>query len=260
MNDYVLTKPHVFEVEDSEGNKVFCVKGEIQYADRTKKSYRPKMLTVFQGELGGLVSELRQLLPKTGTWLDNEGKEQPWNGVKDPEKNADGSPKPFGPMEYKAVCDYLFDEGYTNFSNGIWRTVPFDQPMVMLYSQDMAGKRDENGTLQRDAAGHVIPLYKKGTPVCYAGTKTVYVYRECEVFVRLEKEGVDYRTDVPMMGWKWTDRRKSVEKMYVPLSAFLKKRASDAILQEYDIQASDIPGASREPDTFDPDNANAPEV
>lgn len=260
MNDYVLTKPHVFEVEDSTGKKTFCIKGKIMYADKKKKARNAKTDTLFPGDIEGFISDFRALLPKTGKWVDDSGEEHDWCGLKEPELDAEGKPKPFGPMEYKAVCDWLLDEGYTDYSSGIWRTVPFDQPMVMLYSQDMAGKRDENGTLQHDAAGHVVPLYKKNTPVCYSGTKTVYVYREVEVFVRLEKEGVDYRTDVPMAGWSWMQRRKSAERMYLPLSEFLKRQKSDATLAEYNVQTSDMPGASREPDVFDPDNANAPEA
>lgn len=260
MNDYVLTKPHVFKVEDSTGKETFCIKGKIQYADKKKKARNAKTDTLFPGDIEGFISDFRALLPKTGTWIDDNGVEQPWNGLKEPELDANNQPKPFGPMEYKSVCDFLLDEGYTDYSNGIWRTVPFEQPMIMLYSQDMAGQRDANGNIMKDAAGKVIPLYKKGTPVCYAGTKTVYVYHEVEVFVRLEKEGVDYRTDVPMAGWSWMQRRKSAERMYMPLSEFLKKRETDATLREYDVQTTDMPGASRQPDTFDPDNANAPEV
>lgn len=257
MNDYVLTRPHVFEVEDSTGNKTFCVKGKIQYADKKKRARNAKTDTLFPGDIEGFIADFRALLPKTGEWTDDDGKNYPWLGLKEPEKDESGNPKPFTPMDYKAVCDFLFDEGYTDYSNGIWRTVPFEQPMVMLYSQDMAGKRKEDGTLERDASGNVVPLYKKGEPVCYSGTKTVYVYREIEVFVRLEKEGVDYRTDVPMAGWSWMQRRKSAERMYLPLAEFLKRQESNAALQAFTVQESDKPGAHREPDTFDPDNVAA---
>jgi hypothetical protein len=254
MNDYVLTKPHVFEVTDSEGKKTFCVKGKIQYADKKKKARNPRTDTLFPGDIEGFISDFRALLPKTGKWTDDSGEEHDWCGLKEPELDASGNQKPFTLLDYKAVCDYLFDEGYTDYSNGIWRTVPFEQPMVQLYSQNLGKKKNSDGSFTSE------PLYKAGEPVCFAGTKTVYVYREIEVFVRVEKEGVDYRTDVPMAGWGWMQRRKSAERMYMPLSAFIEKQKTDSNLATYDIQASDMPGASRQPEVFDPDNANAPEV
>lgn len=250
MNDYVLTKPHVFAVKDSEGKDTFCIKGKIQYLDKKKKARNPKTDTLFPDDIPGFLSDFRALLPKTGKWVDDHGEQFDWCGLKEPENDANGNPKPFGPMDYKAVCDFLYDEGYTDYSNGIWRTVPFEQPMVQLYSQNLGRVKDASGNVTSE------PLYKQGTPVCYSGTKTVYVYREVEVFVRVEKEGVDYRTDVPMAGWGWMQRRKSAERMYMPLAAFLEKqKAGEALFQGYTVQEIDKPGASHQPDIFDPDNA-----
>lgn len=253
MNDYILTKPHIFEVTDSGGKKTFCVKGKIQNADKHKRSRNPKTDTLFPGDIDGFISDFRAMLPKAGKWTDDDGVEHDWCGLMEPQTDEKGNPKPFGPAEYKAVCDFLFDEGYTDYSNGIWRTVPFSCPMVQLYSQDLGRVKDTNGNPT------TTPLFKKGEPVCYGGTKTVYVYYETEVFVRVEKEGVDYRTDVPLDGWGWMARRRSKERMFMPLTAFLEKQKSDPALQQYTVQESDMPGARKEPDTFDPD-AGAPEV
>lgn len=248
LNDYTLINVHVFPCKDSEGNDTFCVKGNIQIDDEDLQGNRPPSETIFIGDIirkaGEFVQVLREMLPKTGKWTDANGEEHDWCGLK---TLAEG--EQFGPEQYQAVLKKLEEMKFTTLKRGKFITVPFDHPMIQLYSQNLGRKKDTEGKFTSE------PLYTKGHPVCYKGTNNVAVYREATIFVRCITEGVDYRTDQPISGWDWQTRLKSKERLYLPLSEFIKKKeAGTEPFTHYEVLATDMPGAAHVPIIVDPED------
>lgn len=217
LDSYSLINPRVYTCEDSEGHQTFCVKGKIVIDDEDLRGKNDPVETIFPGELvreaGEFVQAFRSMLPSNRKWTDNQGVEHDWNGTRELKEGED-----FGPSEYREVCKQLAEMKFTTLKRGKFINVPFEQPMVMLYSRNMTLRKDEAG--KRIANDYV---HKKGHPVLLANTeKTVRVYKETKIFVRCISEGPTYLQDQPISGWSWQERLASKEKMMLPLSEFIR--------------------------------------
>lgn len=258
MRDYIISNPHLIAGKDSEGKDIVYVNGKIQAWDieNNRIDYRHQIRNApienfFPGEMEDLIPTLRAMFPKAGTWKDEDGEEHPWLGERE---LAQG--EVFNFLKYKEVCKNIAQEGVTLLCDGKFRMIPFDYPMVQLYSRDMGKKSTV------DAAGNKVytnePLYKKDTPVCYKDSNIVKVYREVECFSLLEKEGADWKTDECRGGWSWLTRRKSKENLYMRLDVFLEKQKTDATLAAYKVADTDMPGFNATVD--EPNQVNEPPV
>ena len=242
MKDYIINNPHLFAGKDNEGRDIVYVGGEIQAWDleNMRIDYRHAIRNAptenfFPGEMPDLIPTLRAVLPKTGTWHnEDDNKDYPWLGER---VLAEGETFDF--LKYKAICKEVAEMGVTLLCDGMFRLIPFEVPMVMLFSRDMGRKSSIDPTTGNKVFSTEV-LHAKGTPVCHNGTNIVKVYKSVECFSLLEKEGVDWTTDVCRGGWSWITRRDSKARMYTRLDAFLEMQKKEAKLQAFTVADEDL--------------------
>lgn len=242
MRNYIIDSPHLFTGKDNEGRDIVYVKGKIQAwnVERGKIDYRHSVKdapteSFFAGQMPNLIPMLKSVLPKTGNWRNEEDeKDYPWLGER---VLAEGEIFDF--KAYQAALKELAEEEVSILFDGMFREIPFEVPMVMLFSRDMGRKSSIDPTTGNKVFSTEV-LHQKGTPVCHNNTNIVKVYKSVQCFALIDREGADWTTDVCRGGWSWIDRRDSKARLYTRLDVFLEMQKNDAKLQPFKVADEDL--------------------
>lgn len=199
LHNYLLTNPHVFiteEQRDANGNVTRKAEPYVQglLVDLTKRKARKRVLTVFKAMDEELITAIRKLLPSTGQWVDVDGNEHPWNGLRELAPT-----ETFGEAEYQAVVESL--KPLLSYEDGKYIDAPLGGKYAMKYSQNLGS-------------------HKKDDWVCEPNSNFIRVFETVRIFVMVNEENPDPNIpDDYVDGWEPNTVVQARKALYIPIES-----------------------------------------